>query len=176
MTDSHPDTFTAPMRKETPPLEPWESNKQLSFFHPPVLFMMNYITVIIVVVLSPIFISLLLILIALIIFLYRRGYFARSTAVIPPIQPAHLDRGSSLFNEYPEFIELQNRSPPIIRPVTPIHERRLPYLWTQQQIIGNDFEERAPTNDGPPQSPTPQLSSIDIHSPTMPSPTYSPDK
>jgi hypothetical protein len=69
---------------------------------------MSYVAVIIIVVLSPIFITLLLILIALIIFFYRRGYFARSTAVIPPIGLAYLDRGSSIFNEYSEYIELQN--------------------------------------------------------------------
>jgi hypothetical protein len=156
-------------------LEPWEPNKRSSLFLPPVILTMDYITAVIVVVLSPTIIAFLLIFIALIVFLYQRGYFARSTAVIPPIQPAYLNRGSSIFNEIPGYTELQNRRPPSSRSVTPIHERRLPYLWTQQQIIGDDFRGRAPTDNEPPRPPTPQSSSIDVHSPAMPPPTYSPD-
>ena len=97
---------------------------------------MNDTTIALLIVFLPILTVIIFVLATLTIFLYWRGYFARPTAVIPPIGPVFLDRGSSIFNDY---IELQALPPVIARPETPIHERRLPYYWVDSSPSVNNI-------------------------------------
>ena len=97
---------------------------------------MNDATIALLIVFLPILTVIIFVLAALTIFFYRRGYFARPTAVIPPIRPVFLDRGSSIFNDY---IELQTLPPVITCPETPIHERRLPYYWVNSSPSINNI-------------------------------------